>query len=272
MNKIIFSIAVILALVVQVHAKVAEKGLYFTQKIGVRYNPVGLLLDSRLYYRFPLVKKEGILWESTKIDAGIQNEWTPTDDLIAFRVTVEPVAFFDITFRGGFAVIYNLLGYGYYPLEGPDAPYDDNALEKISPENRSGFWFTVAPTVKIKVSSVIIANACNIHLFTMGDKGYFLEMRTYAIRKTQDTDLRNDLYLFYKFNDKWMTGADYYFLYVRSTEYTIHRICGVIVFTPQIRSLYSASAALTAGAYLKDRYYKGKPYIGLRLGIELKAR
>ena len=54
-----------------IQSQQTEKGLYFTQSLGASYNPLGVILTSSLRFRFPLVKKSGILWESTKIEMGI---------------------------------------------------------------------------------------------------------------------------------------------------------------------------------------------------------
>src|SRR5512136_3014541 len=75
-------------------AEKTHKGIYNFNSIGASWNPLGIQVDNRLCLRFPLSARTGILWESTKLDIGIQSSWTPADEVAGVFFTVEPVAFF----------------------------------------------------------------------------------------------------------------------------------------------------------------------------------
>ncbi|MFW5769287.1 MAG: hypothetical protein ACOCYA_04445, partial [Spirochaetota bacterium] len=45
-----------------------EPGLFLDTNLGVAYNYLGLALSANVYYRFPLIKKPGMLWKTTHID------------------------------------------------------------------------------------------------------------------------------------------------------------------------------------------------------------
>ncbi len=257
---------------IAVNSQTAEKGLCFKQSIGAAYNPIGAIVSSGLHYRIPLVKKEGILWESTKLEIGITNEWTPTDEYLRIGITFVPIAFFELSAQAGPYVMYRHLGFGYCSFDSPDVPYDYDDLEDAPRQTETGYWISLAPTLKFKVTSIILVNAFKVNFFSIGDEGYFLERRTYSIHKHKDTDLIDDTFLFYKPNDKIMAGINYHFLKIFSTSYFSHRACGVFVFPPKLKAFDRFYAVLMAGAYMKDRVFKGKPYIALRTGFDLKVR
>lgn len=272
MKKIQISILVLFVITCCIQSQQTEKGLYFSQSLGASYNPLGVILTSSLRFRFPLVKKSGILWESTKIEMGIQNEWTPTDDLLVARLTFVPIAFFEFSVQGGPYVMYRQLGYGYCTFDSSDVPYDYDDLEDVPRHTEVGYWFTLTPTLRFKVSSIILANALNINILSIGEEDYFLERRSHSIHKYKDTDIIDDTYLFYKLNEKFMFGANYHFLKVFSTSYFSQRICGIVVLTPKLKAFYNSYAVAVAGAYIEDTVFKGKPYIALRAGFDLKIR
>ena len=272
MKKIQISILMLFVITCCLQSQQTEKGLYFAQSIGAGVNPLGVILNSGLKYRFPLVKKEGMLWESTKIEMGIQNEWTPTDDLLLLRFTFVPIAFFEFSAQGGPYVMYRQLGYGYCTFDSSDVPYDYDDLEDVPRHTELGYWFTLTPVLKLKVSSVILVNALNINFISIGDKNYFLERRSHSIHKHKDTDITDDTFLFYKPSDKIMVGVNYHFMNVFSTSYFSHRVCGVFMFSPKIKAFYNFYAVAMAGVYMKDTVFNGKPHIALRTGFDLKIR
>ncbi len=262
----------LLIIIHTIHSQPIEKGAYFTQTLGLSYNPLGLLLKSGLKYRLPLVKKEGILWESTKIEMGIQNELSPTDDLLALRLCFVPIAFFELTLQGGPYVMYRHLGFGYCNWEGPDVFYDYDDMENVPRHTETGYWFSIAPALKLKVSSIVFVNSLKFDILSIGEEGYYLERRTYSLRKYKDTDIIDDTYLFFKLNEKIMIGANYHFLKVFSTDYFSQRVCGSVLLTPRLKSFYRSFGIVIIGVYLKDKVFKAKPYIGLQVGFDLKIR
>jgi hypothetical protein len=85
----------ILLLILHVSGEKAVQGMNFTQIAAASVNPQGILLTTQLFYRFPLSNKNGILWESTKLDAGINNDLSPAFENPGLFVRCEPVAFFE---------------------------------------------------------------------------------------------------------------------------------------------------------------------------------
>ena len=103
----------------------AQKGLFTYQSLGISHNPLGVLLDSRLFWRVPLSDKEGALWENTRFEIGAQSSLTPADGQVGLRSTLEPIGFFSLTGCAYFYGLYNAFGFGMYVFDSSDASYVD---------------------------------------------------------------------------------------------------------------------------------------------------
>jgi len=251
-------------------AEKTEKGLYFSQDLGASFNPLGVLLDTRLFYRLPLSSWSGILWESTRFDFGLQNEWTPADDFIGARFVIQPVAFFDLAFKIGFFGMYDLFGYGFFGFDSPDASYSSKVLDGLNPETVPGWLVSAVPTLKFQVKSLIIANAFALNRFMMKGSGYFLEVHSYTLHKTKDTDFQNDTYLMYKFTDIFTAGPVLRVQRVFGTSVKTERVCIIGILKPRTKRFYDAYTLAIAGVYIRDPLYKHTPYIGLKGGLTIK--
>jgi hypothetical protein len=248
-----------------------EKGWHFSQCAGGSFNPLGLLFDSRLFYRIPLSQSGDILFQNSKIDIGIINWLTPRDDLIGVFANIEPIAVFDITLFYGYRPIFNFLGFGFQQMSGPYADYSPDARKPIPVENKNSLWLAAMPAFKIELFNIVFADTLAMNYFSvLGYSGYYYEAYSEAILKENDFVLANDAYLFYKWNDSWLTGANYNFLYVPNSQYRSQRLSAAVVFTPKIEGLQSFFMALLVGTFLENHYYQWMPYIGLQTGITVK--
>ena len=249
-----------------------EKGLYFSQDIIACYNPLGGLFDSRLSYRIPLVKKKGILWESTKIDIGIQNEWTPADNFFGLRIQIEPIAFFDIFVRFGCYVMYDNMIFGYYGFADKNSNYDDETLENMESSSEQGYFIGISPTLKGQIGRVVFFNTLNINRFSLNTNEYFLELRSNAMHYSEDLQLWNESFLLFEVNDKIMTGFNYSMIRVIKTVDRSRKINFTLVCEPKVKKVNSMYFLILCGLYFTDRVYKNNFYLGAVFGFEAKVR
>jgi hypothetical protein len=252
------------------YAEKTEKGFFFSQSIGASYNPIGIILDSKLFFRLPLVDKSGVLWESTKTEAGVQNEWTPADNVLSLRLFVEPIAVCDIVFKAGFYGIYNEIGYGCFRFNSSDDDYCPDAQKSLVPTNSRGYWLSVAPTFKVRFGNMVALNSTTINRVTIDGSGYFLEVRSYLLHRTVDFDVMNDSYLLLECAKALIAGVTYRFSYVAGTSSHSKRLNIITIIRPQSKPLKGAFAAINAGAYLDDPAFGGKAYIGCLIGKEFR--
>jgi hypothetical protein len=244
--------------------------LVFTQAAGVQGNPLGCVLDSRLGYILPLVKKPGILWETTKIELGVQNDWTPTDDFIGARIVIEPIAFFDLTARMGFFVLYDLLTYGYFSMASPDEEYTTSISSDKESTTKYGWWLSLAPAIKLKIRKLILAHSFTLNRIQLDAEGYYLEMRTYTIHRTKDSNLCNDSYGLWEIRPVLMAGLTHRYLHVAGTSVKSQRLSAIGIVSPPTRRLKALRIIVTAGAYLDDPLFKHKPYAAALAMADIK--
>gem|GEM_PF-1301874 len=264
------AIAPFLVIVFCTTAQDSEPGLFFSQSIGASYNPLGIILDSRLCYKSPLVRNTGLLWKSTNIQAGIQNEWTPADNVASARFSIEPVAFFELVCKAGFYNMYNLFGYGCYRFASSANAYGPDVQRNLKPDNARGYWISVAPTIKAKFGRIIALNTLTISGLGLNGTGYFLEVRSYLPHRATDIDIADDAYLLAECLPWLMAGATYHYAYVLNAALRSQRLCTIAIVKQTRQALKSTYAAVTAGFYPQDPLFNHTFYIGCLVGADLR--
>jgi len=259
-----------IALASSAAAESAVKGLYLDQNVQAGYNPIGVQLGTKFFYRIPLIEKEGILWESTKIDVGVKNSLSPAYDMFGAFVDIEPIAVFDLALSAQAIGYFDALGYGFRDMADYDAAFDDAALEAVPDRSAFGVLLTAAPTLKAAVGPFAVMDTLYLNYFNVdGGEGYFLEAFGNCVLKKQDVELFNDAYALYTFDFGLMAGLNDSILYVPGSGYISHCLQAVGVYSKALSDTLSLYAALTAGAYIEDRYYEGKARVAGQVGVTL---
>jgi hypothetical protein len=106
----------------------------------------------------------------------------------------------------------------------------------------------------------------------MQQKGYFLEVRSYAIHKTQDIDIQNDAYALFEINKVIMTGLNYHVLSVLGTKVFSDRLSAMAIVTPEWKRFESTFLAVVAGLYFRDPLFRMNGYVAVQAGFEIKIR
>jgi hypothetical protein len=251
-------------------AQSTASGLFFSQSIGWCYHPGGIGLDSRLFYRLPVARKPGVLWESSNMQAGIQNELSPADNVASARFSVEPIAFFDLVCKAGVYNLYNLFGNGCIRLGSPTDAYDPDALPNSLPDNARGYWISIAPTLKAKFWRLIVLNTTTVNWLGINGTGYFLEWRSCLPHRTNDLDVINDAFLLAECTPWLLAGATYHYAYVAGTALRSQRLCAIAIVKPTYPALKSTYAAVSAGFYPQDPHYSHRFFVGCMVGAEFR--
>lgn len=252
------------------HAEKTQPGFFFSQAIGGSYNPLGLILDTKLLWRAALVPKDGLLWESTKVEAGIQNEWTPADNILSARLDIEPIAFFGLICKAGSYGMFNELGYGCYRISSPASPYGPQALKSIVSTDAHGYWISVAPTLKAKFGRLIVLNTTTVDQLAVDGTGYFLEVRSYLPHRTRDLDVTNDAFVLAECNPWLLAGATYHYAYVKGTSLQSQRLCAMAIVQPTSPALKATFAAANVGTYVQDPLFNRTFFLGCLVGAEFR--
>jgi hypothetical protein len=254
----------------------AEKtipGLYLKQSAGGSYNPLGVLITTHLFYRLPLVKKDGILWESSKIDIGIHNDLSPAFENPGLFIQIEPIAIFDCKFQFDLVHLYKHLGFGYIALDSSSSNYHPDSIKDRPQSSNNGYWFKVAPTLKLMIKKLIIANTFSFNSITMDKNGYYLERLTNTRLDNDDILLTNDIFTLYEFSKSFLAGVNFYSNRVQTTDAVTHRLSLSAIYTHRFNPKTDFNGVILAGTYFKHDYLTWKdPYIVFQLEITHKFR
>ena len=270
MKKLVLALALLGMVAVGLSAEKAEKGFYLDQSIQASYNPLGLQFLTQAYYRIPLMNKEGKLWESTKIDLGLQNNLSPAYDMIGAYIDIEPIAIFDLALTAQAIGFYDALRFGFYSLSGYNAPFNDAALNVLPSKNTLGYTLSATPTFKIAFGPIAILDSFGLTYFSVDDgSGFFYERVNNCVLAKNDYELTNNAYLLATVVPGVLVGLNDFLLMVPNSGYLSHRIVAMGIYTSTITPRLACNAVLQLGTFLTDAYNTGLLYIGGQVGISL---
>jgi hypothetical protein len=265
-RQLIIAITIILASTL--FADPAVKGWYADQSFQASYNALGAQLGTKLFYRIPLVKKEGILWESTKVDVGIMNDLSPAYDFPGAFIDIEPIAVFDLELKALFTGYYSALGFGFHEIAGYGSDFSQSAQAALPSKSTTGYFLTAAPTLKFALGHFAFSDTLHIDYFNVdGGSGYFYEAIANCPLAKSDFELNNDAYALYKVSPTIYAGLNDSILLVPASGYRSQILQAVGAFAKPLSDKLSFYAALTAGIYLEDRYLKYAFHAGGETGI-----
>jgi hypothetical protein len=265
-KHVVIAIAVILASAL--FAEPAVQGFYADQNLQASYNNLGLQFGTELFYRIPLSKEKGILWESTKIDVGLANSVSPAYDFVGPFIDIEPIAIFDIALKAQFTGYYSALGYGFHDLAGYGSAFDLSAQASLPSKNTTGYELSAAPTLKFAFGRFAFSNTLHINYFNVdGGRGYFYEAIANCALAKSDVELYNDAYALYLAGKGILVGLNDSILDIPSSGYRSHTLQAVGALTRPLSDKLSLYAALAAGVYLEDRYLQYAQRAAGELGI-----
>lgn len=241
---------------------------YLEQDLGGEYNPLGLQLDTKLYYEFALQKTDNFLFKTSKVDAGLIDRISPSYECIGVTGYVEPIAFFDFTFTGLYQYAYNIFGYGFLSENSSDAL--NFAPPTEAGGNAQGWWIIAAPRLKMQLGNFIAADTFSYnYLDKLNYSGYYYESFSDAIVSASDYYWINDGYLLYQVTKTITVGINDYNLFVPDTGYVSHRISAVFIFEPDLKPFSDFYIFCSAGTLLIDHYYVGKICLIAAAGYKL---
>jgi hypothetical protein len=202
------------------------------------------------------------------VDIGVKNGITPAYEMCGVYVDVLPIAVFDLALSAQAIGYFDALGYGFHSLPGYGAGFDEAALEAVPDGNALGLLATLNPTFQVAFGPIALMDSLSVNYFAVDDgQGYFHEAIGNCVLKKRDFELYNDAYALYTFDFGLMVGVNDSILYVPGSGYSSHCLQAVGVYSGTLSERLSLYAALTAGAYLEDRYYEGKLRAAGQVGI-----
>jgi len=252
-------------------AEQALKGFVLTNTVKGRLSPSGGVLNSLLYYRFPLFGRYEKLWRSAHLDVGVSNTVSPAFDTFSIYINFEPIAVFDITLVSGIQSAYNTFDHGITKLPSSDSSTDEVSLDTYKRgETDTGYLTKVAPRIKAAIGPLLLAHVFTYNSYNYttinSDSIYISELDTRMHPK--DSILENSSYLLYKFDKRFRVGINYYAISTPTHKYSSNRLSLVSNYTHQFSRKVKLSTATLAGIYLSHENFKA--FFALQCSVRVK--
>ena len=270
MKKTLIVLALFVVILAGLGAEKTRKGTGLDQSIQASFDPLGVQLITKVYYRLPFVQQEGMLWESTKVEVGIQNNLSPAYDMIGAYIDFAPIAIFDLALSAQAIGYFNGLGFGFYDLSGYGAAFDGDSLKALASKNSTGYVLTAAPTLKFAWGPLVMLDAFSLSYFSVDNgSGFFYERVGNVVLAKNDIELLNQAYLLVTVLPGELAGLNDAVLYVPGSGYVSHRLSAMGVYSTRLTDALSLSAVLMLGTYFADRYYQYALYVAAQAGVTL---
>ncbi|MDR3200515.1 MAG: hypothetical protein LBT68_03550 [Spirochaetales bacterium] len=255
-----------------------QEGWRTSRSAAGQMNPLGLSIDLRLFYVWPLYgEKRGLLWDNCRVEAGLHNSLTPAFDTLSAFVRVEPVAFFDVSAQAGLRGYYDTFGFGYTPLAGYGASWDSRDRKDAERSTATGFRYSFTATLKGAAGPFVFASATSCTIYDMfetsGGLDYYYDPSADTALRRFDGFITNDSLVLYTFAEGLQGGLVHGFLYVPGSEYVSRRLCLLGRIEGKLNPSCTAFAAVLGGVFLRDRYNSwkdGRLYAAVQAGINVK--
>jgi hypothetical protein len=253
-----------------VSAEKTREGTGLDQSIQASYNPLGVQLVTKVYYRLPFIQQEGVLWESTKVEIGVQNNFSPAYDMIGAYIDIAPIAIFDLALSAQAIGYFNGLGFGFYDLGGYGAAFDGDSLKALPSKNSTGWLLSAAPTLKVAWEWLAAVDTFSLSYFNVDSgTGYFYERVGNVVLAKNDIELQNQAYLLATIVPGVLAGLNDAVVYVPASGYVSHRLSAIGIYTTKLSDMVSLNAVLMLGTYFTDRYYQYTLYVAGQAGVSL---
>jgi hypothetical protein len=261
------------------HSATVKSGWYIDSSFSLKYNYDGLALKAKIYYKFPLMKKAGMLWNSTGINIGVQEYLTPAFQRVSAYLKIMPIAFFDISSYAGYDYMFKEITGGMKEVKSPDSGYNPESLDKIDGKVKGGFRMAVIPSLKFAYHNVAAMYSFKIEYHEYNQTEYFYDYETNLIHKGKDIGFKHDATIAYMF--KLKNKADNLKIAVNFTDYRVRGtgknnmiIMGALQYNTagwlSLPETFETNLSIAAGSYLQDRYKKGEPTLVFSTGIKYK--
>ena len=171
--------------------------LIMHQVLGIKWGPWGIEHQLRIGGCAPLVRKPGVLFDHSFIEAGFQAHTSPIYVMPGVYVDIAPLSVLVLHFQ--FApVLYwpiGLSGAGYYPLDTYQQDYSQASLPAEDGESALGWYLRTGVTLQAAVSigpvRLLAANTFVAELWQLGEQPYYFHNRNDLPAATREWFLDN---------------------------------------------------------------------------------
>ncbi|MCG8480440.1 MAG: hypothetical protein MI724_15210, partial [Spirochaetales bacterium] len=145
-------------------------------------------------------ERDGVLWDSARLETGIDLLLNPSFTDIGARFFVEPIAVFDLTLRFGARTFYDTFGLGLASLDGYGETPPAASGEDYAGASGVGWFVGASPRLKLAVGPIVAANTFTAtrYDFRSSDTSFLEEPLTLSAVERTDWVLENEALLLYR--------------------------------------------------------------------------
>ena len=153
------------------------------QVLGIKWGPWGLEHQLRIGGCAPLVRKEGVLFDYSFIEAGFQAHTSPIYVMPGAYVDIAPLSIlqFHLQFAPVFYWPIGLNGAGYYELDGYEDNYHESQLPPEDGEPALGWYLRTGATVQLAIPMgpvrLLITDTLVAELWQLGEQPFYFHNR-----------------------------------------------------------------------------------------------
>ena len=246
-------------------------------------NPTVLGVVGGVTHTTPLhPDRDGVLWDSARLEGGIEVLLNPSFTDLGARFFVEPIAVFDLTLRFGARTFYDTFGLGLASLDGYGETPPAASGEDYAGASGVGWFVGASPRLKLAVGPIVAANTFTAtrYDFRSSDTSFLEEPLTLSAVERTDWVLENEALLLYRLQNvpasfsgigpsyrvTWTPAA----LDIREPSQRL-AVSGVYAFEPTDR--VTVQAAVFLGMYVNgEPIERDRPFVLAALTATRAAR
>lgn len=245
--------------------------LFIEQTALGGFNYIRFNLETRLYYRLYFYKNAtNFLFKDTKVDFGIENNFSLSSDMLGLYIDIKPLSFLGIRVSGYADFMFNAMNFGYAGFDNKDVSYSFDELYAMEKGNAFGYIINVSPYFIFKFNNFILINNLNMSYVNVGDKKYYYDPRTSILHAKSEFELINDFFLLGKIS-MFYIGGYYGLTYLVNSKHLSHKfgMAGFINFN-FLKETLIFNIGASAGLHVGLPHYNNTTFIELKMSLAYK--
>lgn len=245
--------------------------LFIEQTALGGFNHIKFNLETRLYYRLYFYKDAtNFLFKNTKVDFGIENNFSLSSDMIGLYIDIKPLSFLGVRVSGYADFMFNVMNFGYAGFDNKDVSYSFDDLYKMNKGEAFGYIINVSPYFIFKFDNFVLINNLNMSYIDVGDKEYYYDPRTSLLHKKSEFELINDFYLLGKIS-MFYVGGYYGLTYLINSKHLSHKFgASAIINFNFLKETLIFNIGASAGLHVGLPYYNNTTFIELKMSLAYK--
>lgn len=279
MKKIFLIIILSLAVSVTVYSQSnMQRGFHVSLNIAPQVSPdFDVFFNLSLYYRFRSDIFFVYLFDNTKTDLGIFNNFTLRKNIVGVYIDSTPASFFNFYLSGGFINYHSAIKRGLYTFDKSYSINSRDDITNLSPKKSYGFIANIKPLFRVDIMKmlinreglVLLASLDVRYAYMLDSDEYFYDYDTYMTRKKNDVSYSfNTMALFdYK---PVSVGIEYTLSYVHFANALSQMLGGYLFYDKEFLRNFYLDVKLNIGQFISHPYMAGKLYFNAGTSITYK--